>query len=227
MKFEIWIQCVQPDWDEWSKLGSVKLKEAIYLSMDISPSWYEGAILGAVENYFDESEYRRPATDKDIKEIKQLYEEIEQEYAERLKISKSWFFQQDWAIGSSVSSPEDIHGNTYVDLMKFIRSAFMTMKFENECDFITNSMKGMEDLTDSAKIRPTTLSSMDWQSRAKLYAKEYLKGDQKLSLAQLADLISARFLEEKILSAHAGGKEISPSTIKDSLSKGGWFSQNQ
>jgi hypothetical protein len=227
MKFEIWIQSVQPDWEELAKLGSVSFKEAIYLSMDISPSWYQEKILNTVENYYDSSEYSRVVTDEEFNGIKEVYKEIEEEYANRIKIAKSWFSQQDWVIGCIVLSPEDIKENSYVDLMKFIKFAFMTMRFENDCDFIPNSMKGRKDFSDAAKISSKILSSMDWQNRAKLYAKEYLKDNQKLSLAQLAKLVSDRFLVENIISAHAGGKEISSSTIKDALSKGGWFTQNQ
>jgi len=227
MKFEIWIHSVQPDWNELVKLGSVSLREAIYLSMDISPSWYEEKILNTVENYYDTSEYRRPVSDKEFNDIKLVYEEIDREYADRIRIAKSWFSKQDWVIGKTPLSPDDINEKIYVDLPNFIKFAFTIMRFDNECDFIPNPMKGIPVFSDAATIPPIMLSSLDWQNRAKLYAKEYLKSNRELSLAQLVDLISSRFVVEKIISTHAGGKEISPSTIKDALSKGGWFTQNQ
>jgi hypothetical protein len=76
MKFEIWIHSVQPDWNELVKLGSVSLREAIYLSMDISPSWYEEKILNTVENYYDTSEYRRPVSDKEFNDANSKMNQI-------------------------------------------------------------------------------------------------------------------------------------------------------
>ena len=218
---------MQPDWNELVKLGSVSLREAIYLSMDISPSWYEEKILNTVENYYGSSEYRTAVSDKEFNDIKLVYEEIDREYADRIRIAKSWFSKQDWVIGATPLSPDDINEKIYVDLPNFIKFAFTIMRFDNECDFIPNTMKGIQVFSEAATIAPTMLSSMDWQNRAKLYAKEYLKSNRDLSLAKLVDLIANRFLEEKIISTHAGGKEISPSTIKDALSKGGWFTLNQ
>ena len=120
--------------------------------------------------------------------------------------------------------PDDIKESTCVDLRKFLKFAFITMGFENEQDLIPLELKGIES---SASSEPVYMTSKDWKNRAKLYAKENFKTNKKLNLVQLADLISDRFHAEKIISAHAGGTRISSSTIKDALSKGGWFTLNQ
>jgi hypothetical protein len=227
MKIKVWIKSVQPDWKGWSRFGSVSLKEAIYLSMDISPTWYQEIILDVVENYYGNSEYHRAVSDEEFNGIKEVYQEIEQEYEERMKICRSWFAQQDWAIEPTLASPNDIGEDTIVDPLKFMKFAFTTMKFDNEYDSIPNEIKGGESHSNLDEVKPTILSSIGWQDRAKLYAKEYMESNRNLSLAQLVDLVAERFSKEKIISAHAGGKKISQPTIKDALSKGGWFTQNQ
>ena len=136
MKNKIWSQSVRPKWKMWKKFGSVTLKDAIYLSMDVCPSWYENNILDIVDHYYGTSEYHRSVSDEEFEDIKDVYESIGDEYIHRLKITKSWTTQQDWVIGLQPNLPDDIKESTYVDLKKFLKFAFITMGFENEQDLI-------------------------------------------------------------------------------------------
>jgi hypothetical protein len=223
MKIEIWLQSSQPDWKVWKKLGSISLKEAIYLSMDVCPSWYLNNILYTVNNYYDMSEYRKPVSDEEFDDIKDVYESIEDEYSDRLKIAKSWAAQQDWVIGSKPNSPDDISESTYIDLRKFLKFAFINMQFENEMDSIPLELRGLE-AKNKILTEPTYMASDDWKKKAKELAAELLTKDPKLSLDQTSDLIEKSFSGENILSSH-GKRSITSITIKrDALSKDAWFS---
>ena len=48
MNFDISMHSERPNWRHWKRLGSVSLKEAILLSLDICPIWYENYI---IDNY--------------------------------------------------------------------------------------------------------------------------------------------------------------------------------
>jgi len=224
MKIEIWMQSINPKWKTWKKFGSVSLKDAIYLSMDVCPSWYENNILDVVDHYYGTSEYHRSVSDEEFEDIKDVYESIGDEYFHRLNITKSWTTQQDWVIGSQPNLPDDIKESTCVDLRKFLKFAFITMGFENEQDLIPLELKGIES---SASSEPVYMTSEDWKSKAREIATEYLMKNPKLSLDQVSDLVASAFSEKNIFSSH-GKKEISPSTIKrEALSKDAWFTKNQ
>lgn len=223
MKIEIWLQSSQPDWRMWKKLGSVSLREAIYLSMDICPSWYQDNILYTVNNYYDISEYAKQVSDEEFEDIKDVYESIDDEYSNRLKIAKSWATQQDWVIGSKPNSPDEISESTYVDLRKFLKFAFVTMQFENETDSIPLELRGIE-LKNKTLAEPIYMASDDWKKKAQERAAELLNKNPSLSLDQTSELIETSFFEENILSSH-GKRSITSSTIRrDALSKDGWFS---
>lgn len=223
MKIEIWLQSSQPKWKTWKKLGSVSLKEAIYLSMDVSPSWYADSILDIVENYYGTSEYHRSVSDEEFEDIRDVYESIEDEYSSRLKIAKSWATQQDWVIGSQPNSPDDISESTYVDLRKFLKFAFCTMQFENETDSIPIELRGIE-ARNSTLAESIYLTSDDWKKKARELAENLLSKDPQLSLDQLSGLIEKTFSSENIFSSH-GKRAITSNTIKrDALSKDAWFS---
>jgi hypothetical protein len=223
MKIEIWLQSSQPDWKVWKKLGSVSLKEAIYLSMDVCPSWYLNNILYTVNNYYDMSEYRKSISDEEFGDIKDVYESIEGEYSDRLKIAKSWAVQQDWVIGSEPNSPNDISESTYVDLRKFLKFAFVNMQYENETDSIPLELRGVESRNNTL-AEPTYMASEDWKKKARELAAELLMKDSNLSLDETSDLIEKTFSDGKIFSSH-GKRSITSSTIKrDALSKDAWFS---
>lgn len=222
MKIEIWLQTSQPDWKEWKKLGSVSLKEAIYLSMDVCPSWYLNNILYTVDNYYDTSEYRKPVSDEEFHDIKDIYESIESEFSNRLKIARSWAAQQDWVIGSESNLPDDIGESTYVDLRKFLKFAFISMQFENETDSIPPELRGVE-ARNNIPTEPTYMASDDWKKKAQELAAEFLIKDPNLSLDETSDLIEKTFSSERIFSSY-GKRSISSSTIKrDALSRDAWF----
>ena len=223
MKIEIWLQSSQPDWKVWKKLGSVNLKEAIYLSMDVCPSWYLNNILYTVDNYYDMSEYRKPVSDEEFDNIKDVYESIEDEYSDRLKIAKSWAAQQDWVIGLKPNSPDDISESSYVDLRKFLKFAFINMQFENETDSIPLELRGIK-ASNKTLTEPTNMASEDWKKKAQELAAELLAKDPNLSLDETSELIEKTFSGGKIFSSH-GKRSITSSTIKrDALSKDAWFS---
>ena len=219
---EAWFKSEHPNWQDWRNLGSISMLEAILLSMDICPNWYRTEVLGAVQNCFELSEYRRPVLDEKVEWIKEVYEYVDAELDKRLKISKSWFGQQDWVLGAEATSPADISFDTLVDHGKFLKFAFEKMGFENECDFIPDDLKGTVE--DGAAVEQP-LSSKDWTVKAKLYAMECLEKNLGLNLDELAGLVSKRFNQEKIFASHGGNKPIAKSSIKTVLSKSGWFTQ--
>lgn len=196
--------------------------EAILLTMDICPNWYRDVALDTVENYYGNSKYHRSVSEKEFEWIKEVVDFVDAELDRRLKISKSWVTQQNWILETGVTSPADISLDTLVDHGKFLKFAFEKMGFENECDFIPDDLKGIEDTV--AKV-DGSLSSKDWRAKAKLYAMEYLKEDLDLTLDALVELISKRFNQEKIFTSHGGSEPIAKSSIKRILSTKGWFTQ--
>ncbi len=218
MNIEIWIQSRQPKWREWQKLDAIPIKDAIFLSMDVCPRWYEEVVLTAISNFFDSSEYRPTNADDQYDDYKHIYEVIEHEFQERLRIAQSWVAKQNWVIGSKPNTPDEIGPTTYVDLKEFLRFSFVTMGYENQCDSIPLAIKGATE-----SIAPLLLSSAEWKRRAKIRADELLEQNQNTSQDEIVEQIFEYFKKERICTSYAGGKEISLASIKDALSKGGWF----
>jgi hypothetical protein len=216
---EIWIQSRQPTWKDWMRLGSTSLREGILLSLDVCPYWYEEAIATTIENYYGTSQYHRAVSEDEFREIKDVYEYIDGQLQDRLRVAKSWAEQQDWVLGSQNLMPVDIRFDTTVDHRKFLIFAFEKMGYVNEYDQIPAEFKKIKD------VIPKKLASKDWKILAQLYAKELLQENPKLNLEQLTRSVSNRFDEEKILTAHAGGKKIALPTIEETISKSGWFTR--
>lgn len=204
------------------KLGSTSLREGILLSLDICPHWYDEEIIDTVEHYYGTSEYHRPVSDDEYQEIQHIYEYIEGELNNRLKIAQSWIAQQDWVIGTQTHMPAEIGFETTIDHRKFLTFAFKIMGYENEYDQIPGEFKKLKESQEASLKK---LSSKDWKILAQLYAKEILLTNPKLILEEVVMLVSKRFDDESIRTTYSGQRNISPPTIKDALSKGGWFTR--
>lgn len=222
MNVELWIQSKQPKWSEWQKLGAIPIKDAIFLSMDICPRWYEEVVLAAIRNYSDDSEYRRCNADDEYEDYKHIFEAIEYELQERFRIAQSWVAKQKWVIGSKPNTPDEIELTSYVDLKEFLKFSFLTMGYKNEHDSIPIEIKG-----DIQSTAPLLLSSADWKRKAQIYADELLNKNQNANLAEVVEQIFEYFKKERIWTSYAGGQEIALASIKDALSKGGWFTSKR
>ena len=219
----IWFSSKQPNWKLWERMNAVLLRQALLLSMDVCPTWYQDVVLSAVKDYHETSEYRFSDANEAYERIKEVYEGVEQEFTERLKVSQSWAAQQDWIIGSNPLLPNEVREEIYVDLIKFLKFAFDTMGFNNRIDNIPNSIKPQKS---QIKL-PISLSSKEWKSKAKLYASEFLQQQNNLTLEAVSNLIFNRFKKELILTSYSSGREISVGSIKEAISKDAWFTNTR
>jgi hypothetical protein len=90
---------------------------------------------------------------------------------------------------------------------------------------ITSEFRALVKLGDINQFSdPIKLSSAEHKERARAYAEPLLNQNPQLTIDQVSVLIHARFLEDKIIASYGDGTEIKVGTIKDSLSKGMWFS---
>lgn len=218
MNVEIWIQSRQPKWGEWQKLDAIPIKDAIFLSMDVCPRWYEEVVLAAVRNYFDDSEYRPSNADHLYEDFRHIYKAINDEFEERFSIARSWVAKQNWVVGLSPKVPDGIKLSTYVHLKEFLEFSFGTMGYKNEYDSIPLTIRSATQSTE-----PLLLSSAEWKCKAQVCADELLEKNLDASLDEVAEQIFVYFKRERICTSYAGGKEIALASIKDALSKGGWF----
>ncbi len=217
-------QSKRPDWKHWKRLGSVKLKDAILLSLDICPIWYENYI---IDNYqrADNPDYPSCLTQSEVNSLLNVLNYTESEYSIRLQVVQSWAFKQDWFIEKKDFTPKDINENMLVDLKKFFQAAFNQMGFSNECDEIPSDLK---EVQESKKVVIERLTQKDWVIKAQEFGDEFMKVNTKITLDELTQLVFDRFINEKIQSAHSGGKDVSLGTIKTiAFSKSGWFTQKK
>ena len=225
MKREIWIQSTQPDWKKWKKLGSLKLREAIFLSMDICPIWYQDDVLARINNFNDQSEYRHQDLLENIEVRKEIYEAVEAEFSERLKIVKSWFAKQDWIVGDQPLVPDGITTDSYVDLEKFIPFAFSRMGFKNEIDGIPEfgSSINSDNLASASEGKKT----LDWMILAKKIGEEYLEdygissGVTDKTLTQVGNYVAGK-LNDLGMRNLKGGQFKGESITRDCLG-GEWW----
>lgn len=201
------------------RLGSTSLREGILLSLDICPHWYEEDVISTVENYYGASQYHRAVSEDEFGEVKDIYEYIDGELQDRLIVAKSWAEQQDWVLSSQTLMPSDIGFDTIINHRKFLTFAFEKMGYENEYDRIPAEFRKV------TQVISRKLASKDWANMAQVYAKEFLQENPALNLDEVVELVSKRFDEEKIFSAHAGGLKIALPTIKEKLSKNGWYTR--
>ena len=220
MNFDISKQSKRPDWKHWTRLGSVSLRESIFLSLDVCPIWYENTIINYRQKH-DSEDYRPKLKKSEIDLIVKVFNYIEPEFSTRLQVAKSWTYKQDWVLDKGDFTAEEINEGTLVDLKKFFLAAFTQMQFKNEYDEIPSDLYVTLEQKDVVSQK---LSRKDWISKAREYGEGYLNDNPAINLNELAKLIYNRFLLERILTAH-GGREILVATIKtDALSKGAWFS---
>jgi len=139
MNFDISMHSERPDWKHWTRLGSVSLKQAIFLSLDVCPTWYEDYIIYYRQTH-DDVDYRPKYEDYEIDSIIKVFNYIEPEFSNRLQVVKSWAYQQDWILDKRFFTPEEINEDTLVDLKKFFLSASTLMGFENEYDEIPSDL---------------------------------------------------------------------------------------
>lgn len=221
MNFEYSMLSERPNWKYWRNLGSVKLEQAILLSLDICPIWYKDVIIyyrqmSCFEDYFRNLDENESQIRVDV------FKYVEPKLTYRLHIVKSWAFKQDWVLDSKVFIPNEINEDTLVDLKRFFQAAFNQMGFENDYDKIPSDLYLIKKEDD---IEIQLLPKNKWVLKAQEFAENYCKENPEIKLNLLAERIYERFITEKIQSSHGGGTEISVSTIKtEALSKSQWFS---
>jgi hypothetical protein len=217
-------QSKRPDWKHWKRLGSVKLKDAILLSLDICPIWYENYI---IDNYqrADNPVYPSRLSQSEVNSLLNVLNYTESEYSIRLQVVQSWAFKQDWFIEKKDFTSKDINENMLVDLKKFFHASFNQMDFNNDYDEIPLDLKGMQA---SKGVVIQRLPQNDWVIKAQKFGEEYLKKNPKITLDELSQLVFERFIIENIQTAHGGGRNVSLSSIKTTaFSKSGWFRERK
>jgi hypothetical protein len=131
---------------------------------------------------------------------------------ERLSVAHNWGPDESWY----VPSVDDIPKLTQVELRGFIGWAINQVGWSIPDEFQNLSLPKA-----TANKSRQVLSSQDWKELAKKYALEI--EDKSLTLERLSEIISNRFSKELIVSAHAGGKEITLATMQKNFSDQGWF----
>ena len=175
MNFDISMHCTQPDWLHWRRLGSITLKEAILLSLDICPDWYDGYIVHHVHN-LDNVDYPSRLTESEEKSVFKVFDYIESEYSTRLQVVQSWAFNQDWIIEKKDFTPKDINENMLVDLKKFFQASFNQMGFCNEYDEIPSDLYvnvGLKDDSGLNHLSPISSSQSDWKLKPESELKRF------------------------------------------------------
>lgn len=152
-------QSKRPDWKHWKRLGSVKLKDAILLSLDICPIWYKDYI---IDNYQRADNPDDPSclTQSEVNSLLDVLNYTESEYSIRLQVVQSWAFKQDWFIEKKDFTSKDINENMLVDLKKFFHAAFNQMDFCNEYDEIPTDMRTIqgEQYASESKTKHTPIT---------------------------------------------------------------------
>lgn len=184
MNFDISMHSKRPNWEHWTRLGSVTLNQAILLSLDVCPIWYKDYIIHYRHTH-DSKDYRPNYEDDEIDSIIKVDNYIETEFSNRLQVVKSWVFEQDWILDKGYFTPEEINKDTQVDLKKFFLSAFTLMRFDNEYDEIPadlNMTVGREDNPNSKVLAPISPSHEKWEVKPESQLKRF--GSYRMALWQ-------------------------------------------
>lgn len=203
----------QPNWKEWKKFGSIKLKQALILSMNICPNWYEDCVEDGIRNLLDNSEYHRPGTDEEMSYLEEIHSAVEEELMLRKKITCSWFAKQDWIIGAQPSSPDAVTLDTLIDLQKFMPFAFNDMGFVNIGNSVLEEFQKSDSikevLIDDLQVASKKIQS-DWKLLAKKIGENYLDdygisgGGADRTQTEVAQYIKNRFQEDGVKSKKGG-----------------------
>ena len=175
MNFAISMQSKRPDWKHWTRLGSVSLRESIFLSLNVCPIWYENTIINYRQKH-DSEDYRPKLKKSEIGLIVKVYKCIEPEFSTRLQVAKSWAYKQDWVLDKGYFTPEEINEDMLVDLKKFFFAAFTQMRFENEYDEIPadlNMTVGGEDNPNLEVLASIPPSQEKWEVKPESQLKRF------------------------------------------------------
>jgi hypothetical protein len=186
---------LQPDWSYWN-LDHLSLGDAISLSINITPDWVGNKLIG-----------RRNTL------------RISYDYAPRLSNALNWAQSADcvWRF----DNPAEFKADNKVKLSEFAK---WVVEKKSDWD-IPAEFGALAKLDEASPMGDyTKLGSAEWKERAKASATTLLIDNPKLTIDRVSELVHAKFIDEKITSAHGDGREIKIATIKDALSKGMWFS---
>ena len=189
------LERLKPDWSYWD-CDHLSLENAISLCVNITPDWISNKVIGRKNNL-----------------------RISFEYSPRLTNAFNWAQSPDclWRY----DNPSEFKSTNQVKLSEFARWVVK----EKPDWVIPSEFRALAKLGDTNQFgNPIKLSSAEWKERAQAYAEPLLNQNPQLTIDQVSALIHARFIEEKIIASYGDGTEIKVGTIKDSLSKGMWFS---
>jgi len=189
------LERLKPDWSYW-ECDHLSLENAISLSVNITPDWISNKVIGRKNNL-----------------------RISFEYSPRLTNALNWAQSPDclWRY----DNPSEFIQTNQVKLCEFAR----WVAKEKPSWVIPSEFRALAKLGDINQIgSPIKLSSAEWKEKAQAYGGSFLNENPQLTIDQVSALIHARFIEEKIIASYGDGTEIKVGTIKDSLSKGMWFS---
>jgi hypothetical protein len=189
------LERLRPDWSYWD-CDHLSLENAISLCVNITPDWISNKVIGRKNNL-----------------------RISFEYSPKLTNALNWAQSPDclWRY----DKPSEFKSTNQVKLSEFVRWVIK----EKPDWVIPSEFRALAKLGDINQFgNPIKLSSAEWKERARAYAEPLLEQNPQLTIDQVSALIHARFIEEKIIASYGDGTEIKVGTIKDSLSKGMWFS---
>lgn len=173
MNFDISFQSERPDWNHWTRMGSVTLRDAILLTLDVCPHWYEYYIANRVY-MLDSGACSSSLSEGEDYSTYKVFDYIEKEYSIRLQVVQSWAFNQNWFIDKKDFTQKEINGKVLVDLKNFFLAAFNQMKFSNEYDDIPSNLYVAVGLKDDSGLKHLSLIPST-QSNWKLKPKSELK----------------------------------------------------
>jgi hypothetical protein len=233
VELEISLQVKNPIWGSWESLSAVKLREAILLSLDVCPIWYEDYIVGNVQLLnSDIGEYKPDLPDYEIRSICEVYDAVESEILNQLKIIKSWFHKSSWLIGEKPLSPEHISLSSNIDLRAFIKSAINEICLKDlPSMFLLLADEGGSISMAYSKSEPNIVSATaDWITLGRAYAKDHMESYRGKSYTYGTQRDVAvkvyKYLDEKNIFTSKGKQPDVEYIIRNLLRADGWWKEN-
>lgn len=233
MNIEIHLQVMTPKWSRWRCLSAVKLVDAILLSVDVCPNWYQGYIKRSVSWLSARSaDYPPNLPDYEIRSITEVYEAVENEIQSRLDVARSWSHKANWIIGHQDLMPEELKIDSWVDLQLFIQSAGAQMMFKELPVEFLNIAKPSDHtiVSDKDSNDEKLTATADWIVLGRNYAKEYMESYRGKNYSygtqeEVAKKIYRYLCDHKIYTPKGTVPSIEY-IVRNLLREGKWWKEN-
>lgn len=183
-----------PNWEALGKPLTIKLRDAILYSLNLSPDWER------YQKYIDD---------------KKLALKINFDYSPRLKLAIDWALEAGYLV--HLKPTKDIKETDLVNLSKFTEWAVNVQFWDipEELKFIAGLGSKLSNLDDVSVLTPA-----QWNPLAETYCAEFIHENPEIKLDHVAELIVSKFKKEGKKFAKG---ETKSGTVKRYLSKGGKF----